>query len=83
MSEKSTKAVAIVAAAATTAAAEKDRWLTVNEAADIAGMKRNTMYTLCLRRALASYKLGGKMRRIKEVDLYAWMESNRVEARPE
>lgn len=77
MTERVLKAVAVATAA------EKDRWLTVNEAAAIAGMKRNTMYTLCLRRALASYKLGGKMRRIKEVDLYAWMESNRVEARPE
>lgn len=82
MIEETTKAVAN-AAAVTATAAEKDRWLTVNEAAEIAGMKRNTMYTMCLRRNLPSYKIGEKMRRIKEVDLYAWMESNRVEARPE
>ena len=57
-----------------------DHWLTVNEAAAIAGMKVNTMYTCCLRRVLPSYKVGEKMRRIKEADLLAWMESNRVEA---
>lgn len=76
MSEGMLKPVAI------TATAEKDRWLTVNEAAIIAGMKRNTMYTLCLRRNLPSYKVGEKMRRIKESDLYAWLETSRVEARP-
>jgi excisionase family DNA binding protein len=58
-----------------------DRWLTVNEAAEIAGMKPNTMYTCCLRRVLPSYKIGEKMRRIKESDLVTWMESGRVEAR--
>lgn len=57
-----------------------DHWLTVNEAAEIAGMKVNTMYTCCLRRVLPSYKIGEKMRRIKESDLLAWLESNRVEA---
>jgi excisionase family DNA binding protein len=57
-----------------------DHWLTVNEAAEIAGMKVNTMYNCCLRRVLPSYKIGEKMRRIKEADLLAWMESNRVEA---
>lgn len=65
-----------VAAAATPA----DRWLTINEAAAIAGMKVNTMYTCCLRRVLPSYKIGEKMRRIKEADLIAWLESNRVAA---
>jgi len=65
---------------AVTANPTVDRWLTVNEAAAIAGMKVNTMYTCCLRRVLPSYKIGEKMRRIKESDLLAWMESNRVEA---
>jgi len=77
MSERALKAVAVAAAV------EKDRWLTVEEAAGIAGMKRNTMYALCLRRNLPSYKVGEKMRRIKECDLYAWMETSRVEAKPE
>lgn len=77
MSERALKAVSVAVAA------EKDRWLTVEEAAAIAGMKRNTMYTLCLRRNLPSYKVGEKMRRIKESDLYAWMETSRVEAKPE
>lgn len=74
--KRAMKAVAIAAAATA------DRWLTVAEAAAIAGMKQNTMYTCCLRRVLPSYKVGEKMRRIKESDLLAWMESNRVEARP-
>ena len=56
-----------------------DRWLTVDEAAAIAGIKVNTMYTCCLRRVLASYKIGDKMRRIKASDLIAWLESSRVE----
>jgi len=64
-----------------TTSSNVDRWLTVNEAAEIAGMKVNTMYTCCLRRLLPSYKIGEKMRRIKEADLFAWMESNRVEAK--
>lgn len=59
---------------------ELDRWLTVNEGAVITGMKPNTLYTMCLRRKLPSYKVGDKMRRIKKSDLIAWMESNRVEA---
>lgn len=58
-----------------------DRWLTIPEASEIAAMKENTMYTLCLKRALPSYKIEGKMRRIKESDLIKWMESCRVEAR--
>ena len=78
MSERALKSASVAVAAA-----EKDRWLTVDEAAGIAGMKRNTMYTLCLRRNLPSYKVGEKMRRIKESDLYAWMETSRVEAKPE
>lgn len=77
MGLESLKAVTVAAAAA------QDRWLTVDEAAAIAGMKRNTMYTLCLRRNLPSYKIGEKMRRIKESDLYGWMEASRVEAKPE
>lgn len=63
------------------AAAGTDRWLTIKEAAEISAMKQNTMYTLCLKRALPSYKIAGKMRRIKETDLIKWMESCRVEAR--
>ena len=74
------RALRVVATAA--AATTQDSWLTVNEAAEIAGMKTNTMYTMCLRRILPSYKIGEKMRRIKKTDLIAWMESNRVEARP-
>jgi excisionase family DNA binding protein len=75
MSKKVMEAL-VAAAAATT-----DRWLTINEAAEIAGMKPGTMYTCCLRRNLPSYKIGKKMRRIKESDLLNWMESGRVEAR--
>ncbi|MDY0301382.1 MAG: helix-turn-helix domain-containing protein [Trichlorobacter sp.] len=66
---------------ATAATASADRWLTVAEAASRAGMKINTMYACCLRRVLPSYKVGEKMRRIKESDLLAWMESSRVEAK--
>lgn len=73
---KTQKKIAVVAASTIA-----DRWLTVVEAAEIAGMKPNTMYTCCLRRVLPSYKIGEKMRRIKESDLVAWMESGRVEAR--
>jgi excisionase family DNA binding protein len=76
VSDRELKALALVTAAVTA-----DRWLTVNEAAAIAGMKPNTMYTCCLRRMLPSYKIGEKMRRIKEADLLTWIESNRVEAR--
>lgn len=74
------KALRVVANAAS--ATTQDSWLNVNEAAEIAGMKINTLYTMCLRRVLPSYKIGEKMRRIKKADLIAWMESNRVEARP-
>ncbi len=56
-----------------------DCWLTINEAAKIAAMKVNTMYTCCLRRCLPSYKVG-TMRRVKKSDLLAWLESGRVEA---
>jgi len=73
------RALRVVATAAS--ATTQDSWLTVNEAAEIAGMKVNTMYTMCLRRVLPSYKIGEKMRRVKKTDLIAWMESNRVEAR--
>lgn len=58
-----------------------DRWLTVGQAAEIANIKPGTMYSCCLRHALPSYKVGDRMRRIKESDLLAWMESCRVEAR--
>jgi excisionase family DNA binding protein len=73
------RALRVVATAAS--ATTQDSWLTVNEASEIAGMKPNTMYTMCLRRVLPSYKIGEKMRRIKKADLITWMESNRVEAR--
>jgi len=73
------RALRVVATAASTT--NQDSWLTVNEAAEIAGFKVNTMYTMCLRRVLPSYKIGEKMRRIKKTDLIAWLESNRVEAR--
>ncbi|WP_041532158.1 helix-turn-helix domain-containing protein [Pelobacter propionicus] len=69
------------AAANITAAAGPDRWLTIKEAAEISALKENTLYCLCLKRALPSYKIAGKMRRIKETDLIKWMESCRVEAR--
>jgi excisionase family DNA binding protein len=59
-----------------------DRILTIEQAAEISGMKVNTMYTLALRRSLPSIKIG-KMRRIRESDLQAWLNSNRVEARPQ
>lgn len=58
-----------------------NRWLTISEAAAIAGLKVNTLYVLCLKCALPSYKVGQKMRRIKEADLINWMEQGRVEAR--
>lgn len=61
---------------------ENDRVLTIEEAAQMTGMKVNTLYTLALRRALPSLKIG-KMRRFMESDLRAWLASNRVEARPE
>lgn len=57
-----------------------ERLLTVGEAADRAAMKLNTMYTLCMRRALPSVKIG-KMRRIKESDLVDWINRNTVEAK--
>jgi excisionase family DNA binding protein len=80
MSEtKLNEALRVVATAA--AASTDDCWLTIPEAAAIASMKPNTMYTCCLRRILPSYKIGEKMRRIKKSDLIAWMESSRVEAR--
>jgi len=60
-----------------------DRWLTIREAAAIAGFKLNTMYALCLKRTLPSYKVGAKMRRVKEADLITWMEHGRVEAQEE
>jgi excisionase family DNA binding protein len=57
-----------------------DRLLTVPEAAELAAMKVNTMYTLCQRQVLPSVKIG-KMRRIKEADLVAWINSNAVQAK--
>lgn len=63
------------AIAATTA----DRWITINEAAEIAGMKPNTMYAYCSRRLLESVKIG-KMRRIKYTTLLEWLEGCTVKA---
>jgi len=72
------KALRVVATAA--AVTSQDRWLTIPEAAEIAAMKPNTMYTCCLRRQIRSAKIG-KMRRIKHADLVAWLEGNTFEAR--
>ncbi len=57
-----------------------DRLLTVAEAAEIAAVKPNTMYILCQRQALPSVKLG-KMRRIKEADLIAWINDSTIQAK--
>jgi excisionase family DNA binding protein len=77
MSNEPKHALTVAATATTT-----DRWLTIPEAAVIAAMKPNTMYTMCLRRVLESVKIG-KMRRIKYSVLVSWMETNTVAARPE
>ena len=62
-----------------------DKLLTVNEAAERAGVSESLIYEWCQTRRLAHYRAGGKGKRGKILvmpkDLDALMESIRVEAK--
>jgi len=50
-------------------------WLTVSQAADYAGVSRDTIYTACERREIHHVRLGGRRAiRVKAEWIDAWLE---------
>lgn len=57
-------------------------WLTVAEAADYAGVSRDTIYTACERRELRHARVGGRRAiRLKPAWIDAWLEQHARDAR--
>ena len=58
-------------------------WLTVAEAAEYAGVSRDTIYTACERRELRHARLGGRRAiRLKRDWIDAWLEQHTCGAQP-
>jgi excisionase family DNA binding protein len=56
-------------------------WLTVNEAAQYAGVSRDTIYTACQRREIRQVRVGGRRAiRLKPEWIDAWLERHVLEA---
>ena len=56
-------------------------WLTVAEAAQYAGLSRDTIYTACERRELRQARVGGRRAiRLKPEWIDAWLEPHVLEA---
>ena len=56
-------------------------WLTVHEAAQYAGVSRDTIYTACERREIRQVRLGGRRAiRLKPEWIDAWLERHVLEA---
>jgi excisionase family DNA binding protein len=56
-------------------------WLTVGEAAQYAGVSRDTIYTACERREIRQVRLGGRRAiRLKPEWIDAWLERYVLEA---
>ena len=56
-------------------------WLTVAEAAEYAGLSRDTIYTACERREIRQVGVGGRRAiRLKPEWIDAWLERNVLEA---
>ena len=57
-------------------------WLTVGEAAQYAGLSRDTIYTACERREIRQVRLGGRRAiRLKPEWIDAWLERHVLEAK--
>jgi len=56
-------------------------WLTVAEAAQYAGVSRDTIYTACERREIRQVRVGGRRAiRLKPEWIDAWLERHAVDA---
>lgn len=57
-------------------------WLTVAEAAQYAGVSRDTIYTACERREIRQVRVGGRRAiRLKPEWIDGWLESHALEPR--
>lgn len=57
-------------------------WLTVADAADYAGVSRDTIYTACERREIRQARIAGRRAiRLRAEWIDAWLERHVVEAR--
>jgi len=57
-------------------------WLTVAEAAQYAGVSRDTIYTACERREIRQVRVGGRRAiRLKPEWIDAWLERHVLDAR--
>jgi excisionase family DNA binding protein len=57
-------------------------WLTVAEAAQYAGVSRDTIYTACERREIRHARVGGRRAiRLKPEWIDAWLERHALDAR--
>ena len=59
-----------------------EKLLTVREAAEILGIKEETLHLWASQRRIPHYRLGRKAIRFKEAELTAWLEARRIEASP-
>jgi len=59
-----------------------EKLLTVREAAQILGIKEQTLHLWASQRRIPHYKLGKKAVRFKEEELTAWIDARRVEPSP-
>ena len=59
-------------------------WLTVTQAAEYAGVSRDTIYTACERREIRHARLGGRRAiRLKPEWIDAWLERHAQGAEPD
>lgn len=52
-----------------------DKLLNMDEASNLLGIKKSTLYSLCMKRQIACVKIG-KLNRFRMQDLNRWIESH-------